>query len=101
MLLYASRTDEGDARFRIDLLGKVGGAFGQNDLTCGPDDRFDEMAAVRGAVLFTHHNMGMNGRLIVFKCDIADHGQELNLLVEFHRRVVFLVIPIKPAEFNC
>jgi len=58
------------------------------------------MTTVSGTVFLADDDMGMDGRLAVFQRDITNQRQKLHLLIQFHGRVVGLVVPIEPAQLD-
>ncbi|MBB5340297.1 hypothetical protein HDF13_002630 [Edaphobacter lichenicola] len=69
---------------------------GDEDLQGGIDPGLEEMTARCGSVLFPQDNVGVNDRPALERGDVADHGEDLDLLVD-RQRVVEFAIQIEPC----
>ena len=80
----ASESNQRQAGVWVNLLFKVLRVLRKNQLACRPHRRFQQVAAVCRTVRAAHHHMRVNLRLAIFRCDISDYREQLNLLIELY-----------------
>jgi hypothetical protein len=76
------------------------GALRQHQLAGGPHLSLQQVTAVRCAIAFAYHDMGMNLWLTIFQSHIADQRKQFDLLVQRNGRLVFLCFPVEPPELD-
>ena len=92
-------SDERKSAFRIDLLLQVHGAFRENQFAGGADVSFDQVAALRGAVLTADDHVRVDLRFVIFDRNVADEREKLDLFVQVAGDFVLFGFPIEPAKF--
>ena len=96
----ASKADQGETGFWIDLLLQMHRCLSQDEFACGAHASFHQMTTMGAAISPAYDHMGMNSRLPVFGGHIADQREQLDLLVEIDSRLVPFRLPIEPGQFD-
>jgi hypothetical protein len=76
------RIDEREARLGIEPALQMTGRLRDDDFERGANGAFNEVAAVRCGIRLSENNVRVHGRSTLLERDVADHREDLNLLVD-------------------
>src|SRR5262249_17867050 len=94
---FALRIDQCEVRPGIVLFVQRNRVHGDENLEGGEDNRLDHVSPDGSSVAMSHDHMRVKRGPPLIECEVADHGQNLDLLVDWDLSIHFL-FPIKPRD---